>query len=137
MESAQAGQDTAPDPTGESALGRVSRGGDADAWGRVEGHELVVEPVVETVEERGAAGDDDVGEEMRPDIGVDLAKGGLDEGRERLALWWGGIVGILGTGQLARFFSVTKKGQGSQCTVKAILASNIPSAARYRSAPNI
>ncbi len=64
MESAQTGQDTTSDPAGESALRRIARRGDTDAWGRIEGHELVVEPVVEAVEERGAAGDNDVGEEV-------------------------------------------------------------------------
>lgn len=95
MKSAQTGQDTPSDPAGESALGRVPRRGNADARGGVEGHELVVEAVVEAVEERGAAGDDDVGEEVRADVGVDLAEGGLDEGGNRLSLGWGGVVGVL------------------------------------------
>lgn len=56
----------------------------------------MVESVVEAVEERGAAGDDDVGEEVRADVGVDLIEGGLDECGERLILWWGGVVGVLG-----------------------------------------
>jgi len=98
MESAQTGQDTTPDPAGESALGRVPRGGNAAARGGVEGHELVVEPVVEAVEEGRAAGDDDVGEEVRADVGVDLAEGGLNEGGERLVLWRGGVVGVLERG---------------------------------------
>lgn len=98
MKCAQTSQDTTSDPAGESALGCVPRRGDADARGRVEGHELVVQPIVETIEERGAAGDDDVGEEVRADVGVDLAEGRLDECGERLVWWWGGVVGVLEKG---------------------------------------
>jgi hypothetical protein len=75
MESAQTGQDTTSDPAGESAPD-VLPGAEIRTRGRIEGHELV-EPVVEAVEERGAAGDNDVGEEVWADVGVDLIEGGL------------------------------------------------------------
>lgn len=99
MKSAQTSQDAPPDPTGKPTLGRIPRRGDADARGGVEGHELVVEAVVEAVEERGAAGDDDVGEEVGADVRVDLAEGCLNEGRERLSLWWGRVVRVLPWGE--------------------------------------
>ena len=90
MKRPQARQDAAPDPARKLPL--VQTSGRADSHSRparVQRVDLVVQAVREAVRERCAPRHDDVGQQMRFDIDVELRQGGLDDLRDGLAGWRG------------------------------------------------
>ncbi|KAI4139187.1 MAG: hypothetical protein L6R39_006429, partial [Caloplaca ligustica] len=80
MERAQARQNTPSDPTTKLPLHYNPGGKDPDARTGVQRFQFLLQPLAEAVDERGAADDDDIGEEVRTDVDVDLREGILDEG---------------------------------------------------------
>ena len=85
MKGAQTRQDTSADPTREFALVDIARRRQPHPRSGEHGFELVVQSLGEAVDQRRAAHDDDVAEQMRADVHIDLAEAALDEFRDRLS----------------------------------------------------
>ena len=85
MKGAQTRQDTATDPAGELPLIDIARRRQPHPGSGEHGLELVVQPLREAVDQRRAADDDDVAEQMRADVHVDLAEAAFDEFGDRLS----------------------------------------------------
>lgn len=98
METAQTSQDTASNPSSILALDDKARRDQLVPRAGVDVVDLVIEAVVELVQQGGAAGDDDVGEQEGALIGVDVLDGGLDEARDRVFVLGLGVVCVVDGG---------------------------------------
>ena len=79
MKRAQASKDTPSDPSPKLAFGGVSWRGDPHTRTREALHELLVQTVREAIQQAGGTRDDDVGEQMRPNVDVDAGERALDQ----------------------------------------------------------
>lgn len=101
METAQTRQNAAPDPAGILPLDRVPRREDADARAGVHGLDLLVEAAGEADEQRRAADDDDVLQQVGPVVGLRVAEPvqrRRDQFREGLLRARARRFGVLGVG---------------------------------------
>lgn len=86
MKRAQASEDTTSNPRPKLAFRGVPRRRDPDTRAREALHELLVQAVREAIQQARGTGDDDVREQMRPDVDVDAGQGALDQLRNGLGL---------------------------------------------------
>ena len=70
MKGAETAQDASANPTGELSLGRVAGSREANTRPGIHLDELGVQSFGEAIEERRAAGDDDVAKQMWSDVDV-------------------------------------------------------------------
>jgi hypothetical protein len=98
MKRAQAPQNAPPNPAREPSFGRISGRREPDTRTGEHLCEFAVETIRKAVEQGCAACYDHVCEEVRANVDVNSAEGGLDKGRDCLTLGWSWVFGILNGG---------------------------------------
>lgn len=72
MKRPQTRQDTAADPTAELPLHHAPRREYPDPRSRIHGLQFLLQPLIEPMDQRRASHDDDIAQQMRADIHIDL-----------------------------------------------------------------